>query len=127
MQLSKKQATRTCERCGGSPAANTTRGVLCRSCSHEDWKKDQKQSHRKIAEPNAYGGGVAPMAGGGNSMGGGASGGQVNPNYTAGPSIAAPDGIGNWKCKFPRCRRTFSNGGDFRDHMYEDHDVVDIG
>jgi|GEM_PF-5240980 len=89
--------------------------------------KLSKKAFQKHADPNAYGGGVAPMAGGGNSTGGGASGGQVNPNYTAGPSIAAPDGIGNWKCQFPNCRRTFSNGGDFRDHLWKDHEVRDIG
>jgi len=80
-----------------------------------------KKSYYKVAAPDAYGGGVSPMGGGGTS------GGQVNPSYTAGPSIAAPDGIGSWECKYPGCRRVFSQGGDLQDHLWDDHQIKDLG
>lgn len=83
-----------------------------------------KKSLRKVAGPDTLGPGVSSMGGGG-GMSGGAGG--ANPTYTAGPSIAAPDGIGSWKCNYPGCRRMFSNGGDLRDHLWDDHKIKDIG
>ena len=90
------------------------------------------RSYRKVtAGPDTLGPGVSSFGGGGGGGGGmgsspgGSSNSAANPGYTGAPPSPTPDTIHNWKC--PICKRGQPNGSDLRDHLWDEHNVRDIG
>ena len=85
-------------------------------------------TRKVIAGPDTLGPGISSFGGGGSGSGGpGGSNNSnaANPGYTGAPPSPTPDTIHNWKC--PICKRSQPNGSDLRDHLWDIHDVRDIG
>ena len=81
----------------------------------------------KKAGPDAFGAGISPMSGGGSAGGQGASGGQVNPSLMGPPPASTPTSMKPWRCPIPGCRRVLPSGRELHDHMWDEHEVQDVG
>ena len=121
----RKTAEEDCPDCGKSYCEDC-RDWHC-GCAQERSERAERKSRRKTAGPDAFGAGVSPMSGGGSAGGQGASGGQVNPSLMGAPPAATPTSTKPWRCPHPGCRRVLPSGRELRDHMWDEHEVRDVG